>query len=255
MKKMNLTTILFLMLCTGLFAQMELPDLGKVKKLVVMNYWGDQHIQGIDQVTGKFTLAAKYTDTKSTRLNTKTELEGYVAIRRYNDVLYITARKPAGFESIDLFIQIPAHLKVSSELFIGGNIFMKNLKGGIEINSLNGSVSLDKISGYALVSAANGEIKANFEEVDDSKAISLITLNGGVTVQLPKSSARDIRLISRKNGYISSEFSLDSDTPIKNLNTMAYSKDPIVHTARINGGGSLLFLSTQNGPISLKSLK
>ena len=253
MKRINIT-ISMLIICTGLYAQMELPDLSKVKKLVVMNYWGDQHIQGVEKGTGKFTLAANYTDTKSRRLDSKTELEGYVTVRRYDDVLYITARKPDGFESIDLFIQIPVHLTVSSELFIGGNIFMKNLRGGIEVNSLNGSVRLEEIGGYALVSAANGEVNAHFEEVDDSKAISLITLNGGVTVHLPKSASRDLRLISRKNGYINSEFTLQSDTPIKNLNSKVYSKDPIVHTAQINGGGSLLFLSTQNGPISLKSL-
>ena len=252
MKKINITFSL-LLICTGLFAQMELPDLNQVKKIVVMNYWGDQHIQGVEPGAGKFTLAAKYTETKSLHLDSRAELEGYVTVRRFGDVLYITARKPKGFESIDLFIHIPADIMVSSELFIGGNIFMNNLNGGVEVNSLNGSVRLEKIGGYALVSAANGEVNAQFQEVDTSKAISLITLNGGVSVSLPKSASRDVRLISRKNGYINSDFSLQSDIPIKNLNAKVYSKDPIVHTAQINGGGSLLFLSTQNGPISLKT--
>ena len=251
--KKNIIAISLLLICTGLFAQMELPDLNQVTKIVVMNYWGDQHIQGVEPGAGKFTLAANFTDTKSRRLDSRAELEGYVTVRRYDEVLYITARKPVGFESIDLFIQIPQDIAVSSELFIGGNIYMQNLKGGIEVNSLNGSVRLENIGNYALVSAANGEVYAQFEEVDRSKAISLITLNGGVTVNLPESAARDVRLISRKNGYINSDFSLQSEVPIKNLNSKVYSKDPIVHSAKINGGGSLLFLSTQNGPISLKT--
>ena len=80
-------------------------------------------------------------------------------------------------------------------------------------------------------------------------------MNGGITAVLPENTKRDLRLISRKNGYVESDFNIDSDKKIINLNSKQYSKQPIINAARINGGGSLLFLSTENGPIAIKKLK
>jgi DUF4097 and DUF4098 domain-containing protein YvlB len=134
----------------------------------------------------------------------------------------------------------------------GGNIYANNFKHGVEINSLNGSIKLEHIGKYALVNAANGEIYASFSTIDKNHPISLVTINGGITATIPENTKRDLRLISRKNGYIESDFKIDSNKKIINLNSKQYSKEPIITTARINGGGSLLFLSTENGPISIK---
>jgi len=137
----------------------------------------------------------------------------------------------------------------------GGNIFVNNFTNGVEINSLNGSVKLNGICEYALVNATNGEIKAEFDKINRNKPISLITLNGGVTVVLPGNSSRDLRLISRKNGYIESDFDIDTEERILNLNQKRYAKQAIINKGKINGGGSLLFLSTENGPIAIKKSK
>ncbi|MBT8178161.1 MAG: hypothetical protein HKP60_03430, partial [Eudoraea sp.] len=158
MKKISVTVCL-LLLATGLFGQSGLPDLKDVQKVVVKNYWGDQNIKGISRNQGGFKLSAVYTDTsKQQQLLEETELMQYVTLYKEKGTLYVLARQPKGFESIDLNLQIPSDLQVVSELFKGGNIFMKNLDKGVEINSLNGSVKLKGIAGYALVSAANGEV-------------------------------------------------------------------------------------------------
>ena len=172
-----------------------------------------------------------------------------------NKILYIQSREPKGFESIDLNLNIPEHLFLEITLLKGGNIYAHNFKHGVEINSQNGSVKLEQISKYALVNAANGEIDASFSSIDKNYPISLVTMNGGITAALPENTKRDLRLISRKNGYIESDFSIDSNKEIINLNSKQYSKKPIINTARINGGGALLFLSTENGPIAIKKLK
>jgi len=251
MKKISITLGL-LLLSTMLFAQIELPDLAGVQKVVVKNYWGDQHITGVDTNKDNFSLTVFFTGNSKKYLVAKTELKDYVRVYKEKGTLYVLARTPKGFESIDLDLKIPSDLLVVSELHKGGNIKMENLQNGVEVNSLNGSIELKGISDYALVSAANGEVAVQFEYVDPSKAISLITMNGGVSVTLPKETARDVRLISRKNGYVISQFDLEGELPVRNLNMIAYSKVPIIESTTINGGGSLLFLSTQNGPIAIK---
>lgn len=251
MKKLFSTTcFLFLGLILG--AQNQLPNLNDVEKVVVKNYWGDQKITGKSKFSTNYTLSVLFTGTSDKKQVPPSEIKDYVNVYKENEVLYILAREPNAFESIDLILEIPSHLVLTTELIKGGNIFAENLEKGIEVNSLNGSVKLKKIGSYALVSAANGEVAVQFEQVDPSKAISLITLNGGITVELPSMARRDLRLISRKNGYINSEFELKSDSAIENLNTKVYSKQPIIASATINGGGELLFLSTQNGPLTIK---
>lgn len=251
MKKLCSTTCL-LFLGLLLSAQNQLPNLNDVEKVVVKNYWGDQKITGKSKASTDYSLSVLFTGTSEKKKVHPSEIKEYVNVYKENKVLYIAAREPKGSESIDLILDIPDHLVLASELIKGGNVYAENLDKGIEVNSLNGSVHLKKIGSYALVSAANGEVAVQFDRIDPSMAISLITLNGGITVELPPGARRDLRLISRKNGYISSEFELQSDASIENLNTAVYSKQPIIASATINGGGELLFLSTQNGPLTIK---
>ena len=251
MKKIRMTLCL-LLISSMLIAQNEIPDLTGVQKVIVKNYWGDQYIKGVDKNNNAFGLIAHFTGNSKKYRVTDSQLKEYVSVYKEKKTLYVLARIPKGFESIDLTLSIPSDLLVLSELHKGGNIYMENLENGVEVNSLNGSVNLKGIADYALVSAANGEVAVQFESVDPAKAISLITMNGGVSVTLPKETARDVRLISRKNGYVISQFDLEGELPVRNLNMIAYSKVPIIESTTINGGGSLLFLSTQNGPIAIK---
>lgn len=254
MKKLFGTTC-FLFLGLVLSAQSQLPHLDNVEKVVMKNYWGDQKITGKSKASTNYTLSVLFTGTSEKKQVPPSAIKDYINVYKENKVLYIMAREPKAFESIDLILEMPSHMLLTTELIKGGNIYAENLDKGIEVNSLNGSVKLEKIGSYALVSAANGEVTVQFEHVDPTKAISLITLNGGVTVELPATVRRDLRLVSRKNGYINSDFELQSDTSIENLNTTAYSKRPIIESATINGGGELLFLSTQNGPLTIKKWK
>ena len=237
------------------YSQKDLSDYKDIEGVYITSYWGNIHVSGTNPNDEQaFNLKAKYTDTSKKSKNID-DLSRYLRFEVINKKLYIQAREPKGFESIDLNLNIPEQIFLEIELLKGGEIYADNFKNGIEINSLNGSVKLQEISTYALVNAANGEIYASFSRIDKNYPISLVTMNGGITAVLPENTKRDLRLISRKNGYVESDFNIDSDKKIINLNSKQYSKQPIINAATINGGGSLLFLSTENGPIAIKKLK
>ncbi len=254
MKTLNPILVLIILLSIGNFSfgQKDLSIYSDIDAVFVKSYWGNINVVGIDASNQDiFDLEAVYTDTSKKSKNLG-QLSDYVSFKVENRKLYIETREPKGFESIDLNLKMPADLFLEIKLEKGGNIFADNMKNGVEINILNGSVNLERIGKYALVNAANGEIVANFDTLDEGMPISLVTMNGGVNATLPDNSKRDLRLISRKNGFVLSDFDLLSDEKIINLNVRQYSKKPIINTARINGGGALLFLSTENGPISIK---
>lgn len=249
----NILIALILGISTSI-AQQDLSNYKSIDGVFITSYWGDVKVNAKGNAAQDFNLSVNFTDT-SKKTKTLDDLKDYVTFEVINKTLYISARKPKGFESLDFILNLPKDLFLQVELLKGGNIYASHLANGTEINSLNGSVKLEHLGKYALVNAANGEITASFDRVDKSLPISLVTMNGGVTVTLPKSSKRDVRLISRKNGYVSTDFDLKLDRAITNLNVRSYSKTPIISTATINGGGALVFLSTENGPVAIKTLK
>ncbi|AXT20444.1 hypothetical protein D7030_04805 [Flavobacteriaceae bacterium AU392] len=249
MKSIKLLHAGFLLFAINLsYSQKDLSKYDNLDGIHITSYWGDIKLKGGSN--NVFTLNAVYTDISKKSKKLK-ELDFYVSVELKNKTLYITNRKPKGFESIDLDLQIPNTLFVEIKLIRGGNINVNDVHNGIEVNCFNGSVDLKNIGEYAFVNAANGEVKVNFKSINKSMPISLVTMNGGITVELPENTKREIRLLSRKNGYILSDFKLKSKTPMNNLNVVKHSKDPIVTTTSINGGGALLFLSTENGPITI----
>ena len=253
MKKVKLILFTgFLLVSTSSFSQKDLSTYKNVDGVFISSYWGDINVMGSDPNDKQsFLLEAIFTDGSKKSI-TIDDVSTYLSFEVKKKKIYIETREPKGFESIDLKLKIPEHLFLEIALLKGGNIYSESFKNGVEINSLNGSVKLDRISKYAFVNAANGEIDASFDKIDNNYPISLVTMNGGIKVVLPDNAKRDLRLISRKNGYVESDFTLDSDKKIINLNSKNYSNQPIINSARINGGGSLLFLSTENGPISIK---
>ena len=251
----HLIYLILLMASAKSFGQTDLSEYNNIEGIYIISHWGNIDISGDQSVQAPvFNIEATFTDTSKTPI-VPDNFSEYVSLTEKDQKLYIETREPMGFESIDLNLKIPNQLFIEILLYKGGNIFAENCKNGIEINSLNGSVKLEGIGEYALVSATNGEIEVEFDKIDKNKPISLVTLNGGVTAILPENARHNVRLISRKNGYVNSDFNIETDEPIINLNQKKYAKKPIMNTGKISGGGSLLFLSTENGPITLKKSK
>ncbi|MBT8275266.1 MAG: hypothetical protein KJO39_03900 [Bacteroidia bacterium] len=248
MKKNLLLLGFFVSICGA--AQNDLPDMSAIDTLIVKSYWGEVNVNG---VTGnKSGLKVVHTDSQAKRKMIDNSASGqYYDMKVNGKTLRLAARSPKGFESLDFILSIPNRIFVQVEMIKGGEIVLQNLLHGIEVNHRNGSFKGRNIGDYALVNLANGSIDIKFNSVNRSRPISLVTMNGGITVSLPKTVRRDVRLISRKNGYLWSDFDLTGVLPVARLNVRSYSKEPIDGTVKINGGGKLLFLSTENGPIEI----
>ena len=230
-------------------AQTPLQITKDIKEVYVSLHWGELKIRGTEEDYANLSLSYTATSKQKTKIE-ETSLKEYISIKREGKRLIIFGREPQVFESIDIELEIPKNLHVQAQILKGGNIVLENLQNGIEIDNRNGSIQAKDIGGYALVNAANGEIKLGFNFLDPLKPVSLITLNGGIELSLPADCKRDLRLISRKNGHLKSEF--DLGLMEKGIPDQGYSKEAISLSSSINGGGALLFLSTENGPVSIR---
>ena len=242
--------ILSLLTTSLIQSQIDLSTFKDVESVIIQSHWGNINITGTtSKAKHHFSLSATHTDARGKLESIDNCIHDYVQVSQGYKEITIICQPPKGFESVDLRLNIPTHIFAKVLLFRGGEINIQNLHKGVEIDSRNGSIQLSEMRGYALVSATNGSIDAHFSDLYSSMPVSLVSMNGEIKVALPEDSKREVRLISRKNGFVLSDFELALASPIPGLNQRVYSKSPIVNTAQINGGGALLFLSTENGPI------
>jgi hypothetical protein len=87
----------------------------------------------------------------------------------------------------------------------GGDVTCTDISGDLEIDAGHGEVELKGISGGALVNTLNGEIKASFTQMNDTKPISFSSLNGRVELELPGPTKANLKLRTQ-NGTIRSNF-------------------------------------------------
>ena len=159
--------------------------------------------------------------------------------------------------SLDLLIRVPRQVDLVLTMDRGGEIVVEGVEGGFEISTNNGSVQLRRVKGWASVDALNGSIVASFDEVEAGRSMSFGTLNGEVDLALPPSIDMDVR-IQIQEDEILSELDLldrrwrdgDGDSRARGAQRRGA---PRRLEARLGAGGPMLFLSTHNGPITLRS--
>lgn len=102
-------------------------------------------------------------------------------------------------------IAVPRATSVIVSCTYGGDVSVADLSGSIEVKGLNGEVNLDNISGAAAVETLNGEIKASVRELAAGQPLSLVSINGEVTLCLPAAAKANVRLRTH-NGSILTDF-------------------------------------------------
>lgn len=221
-------------------------------------YWGNILVEAHNRRTVEIDVF--HTDTSKKKKKIDSALwKQFISYEEDGDAIKILSRRPGQgvFESIDISVKVPASMFVKARIVKGGELSITGVMSGVEVDHRNGSVELKALGSHAIVNAANGSITASFDSIDPDKVLSFVTLNGGISLKLPESVSRDVRLISRKNGFVVTDFELPGvNAPVKvdeqSITDSSYLKNPISVHSKIKKGGPLLFISTENGPISIK---
>jgi hypothetical protein len=218
--------------------------------------WGNISVVG-DQMDS-VRLEVHYTDIARKEVSSN-DIGNFVRIDRVANTLRLTGRKPEEgvFESIDLTLHVPSRARLFLRIDRGGEMEVSGMNNLVEINHRNGSVVLTHLGGFAVVSAVNGSIRAEFDDVTPGQSMSFITMNGGIDLSLPADLDANVRLRSQKNGYVVSDFALSGtggvydSKPDTQKGESQYSSNPIAVTSAIGSGGPWLVANTENGPIRL----
>jgi DUF4097 and DUF4098 domain-containing protein YvlB len=141
--------------------------------------------------------------------------------------------------TVDYTLTVPRKAVLESIELINGSIDIDGVEGNVKASSINGKVVAKGLAGEARLSTINGPLQATFTQLDESKPLSLGSVNGSVTLIIPSNANASIRA-NTVHGGISTDFGLT----VKHGEYVGHSMD-----GQIGTGGPRIKLSNVNGGI------
>jgi hypothetical protein len=140
--------------------------------------------------------------------------------------------------SVEYRISVPRGATLEEIRVVNGELSLTGLKGPVKASSVNGAIKAEKLGGRADLSTVNGRLEADFERISESNPISLRSVNGPISLSLPRGGATVVA--ENLSGGIESDVGGVS---------------PGGHRLRavLRGGGAPIRLNNTNGGISIRS--
>jgi DUF4097 and DUF4098 domain-containing protein YvlB len=143
--------------------------------------------------------------------------------------------------TVEYSLTVPRKAILESIELVNGSIDIDGVEGNVKATSVNGRVNARGLMGEARLSTINGELIATFTQLDETKSISLVSVNGNVTLVTPSNANASIRATT-VHGGISSDFGLK----VKHGEYVGHSLD-----GQIGNGGPRVRLTNVNGGIKI----
>jgi len=129
------------------------------------------------------------------------------------------------------------------------NLKFKNLESEIEINATNANITLENITGPAVVYLSSGNIKADFSQLNQKYPVLFTTMNGEIDINLPSSTKANLKIANLSNSQTFTDFDFDFEDDNK-----AYREGFLGNMikCKINGGGVEMQLRATNGDVFIR---
>jgi len=214
---------------------------------------------GKDVIIKVSTDQKKYEDEDDTRDGLKKIPNNSIGITAREDNNVVKVSSSNMNKSVYLEIQVPKTFNLKLQDINDGDIYVENIDGNMDVNHVNGGISLINISGSAVVNTTNGDIKASFVKVAENTPMAFSTFNGDIDVTLPADTKASLKLKSDQ-GDIYTDFDMKiNKTPPKVENKQESGEYKISMEAwvngTINGGGPLMSFKNFNGDIMIRKRK
>ena len=142
---------------------------------------------------------------------------------------------------VEYILTVPRQAMLESIELVNGSLDIDGVEGNVRASSINGRLTARSLAGEAKLSTVNGQLHATFTKLNESKAISLSSVNGGLTLIIPSNSNASVRA-GTVHGGISNDFGLK----IKRGEYVGASMD-----GQIGTGGPRIKLGNVNGGIKI----
>lgn len=159
--------------------------------------------------------------------------------------------------AMNLEIKVPKNFNLQLNNINNGSTWVEGVDGEFEISNINNDITLNNVSGSAVVDTVNGDIKAQFNATSKEKKMMMTTFNGDVDLTLPKNTAADLKM-KTFSGEIFTDFDMQLKKSTPEVNRESKKKTYHVKIENwvmgaINGGGPEMVLTSHSGDIIVRS--
>lgn len=142
---------------------------------------------------------------------------------------------------VEYSLTVPRKAILESIELVNGSIDIDGVEGNVKASSINGRVNARGLISEVRLSTINGPLTATLTQLDETKPISLGSVNGSVTLVIPSNANASIRA-GTVHGGISNDFGLK----VKHGEYVGHSMD-----GQIGTGGPRIKLANVNGGIRI----
>lgn len=142
---------------------------------------------------------------------------------------------------VEYTLTVPRKAVLESIELVNGSLDIDGVEGDVKASSINGKVVARGLLGEAKLSTINGQLHATFTRLDESKPISLNSVNGGMVLIIPSDSNASIRA-GTVHGGITNDFGLQ----VRHGEYVGHNVD-----GQIGTGGPRIKLENVNGSIRI----
>lgn len=157
----------------------------------------------------------------------------------FDDGEYRRYQNPA---SVDYTLSVPRNARLSSIELVNGSLEIDGIAGDVNASCVNGKLTARLLTGEVKMGTVNGGLEATFDTLDESKVISLGSVNGSVTVVIPSDSNAVI-----KAGTIHGNISNDFGLPVRQGDYVGREL-----YGQIGRGGARIKLGNVNGTVTIR---
>jgi hypothetical protein len=189
-------------------ARIKFSDPAKPGTLRAELPWADVHVTGSDVAEIVVTSSLNQKGREEPRPDGLRRLDQDVTFELAEKdnvaTLQIAGDNAWSAHGSEFNIQVPRNTSLVLHTQAGGDIVVENVQGDIDINSMNGQVTLSDVGSSAVVNTMNGEIHAKFK-IAPVKPVSLSSMNGEIALEVPADTKANLRMRSQ-NGAILTDF-------------------------------------------------
>ena len=139
--------------------------------------------------------------------------------------------------TVEYTLTVPRDARIDSIELINGNLDLDGIRGDVKATSINGRLTARGLTGMTKLSTINGKLEAAFDRLDESKPISISSVNGNVLVTIPSDANADLKA-GTVHGAIENDFGL----PVRRGNYVGHDL-----AGQLGQGGPRIKLGNVNG--------
>ncbi|NVK21288.1 MAG: DUF4097 family beta strand repeat protein [Kangiellaceae bacterium] len=143
---------------------------------------------------------------------------------------------------VEFELKVPNSVSLKTIESVNGDLALEGISGDVKADTVNGRIKISGSKGDVTADTVNGDIEIRMQRMSDGQRIKGDSVNGDIEVYAPEDSSFSLRT-ETVNGDLSNDFGIEIDEG----KYVGADMD-----GEYNGGGAKLVFDTVNGDIDLK---